>query len=83
MYYDTSLSNNDLYWIGYNDIASEGSWVWTSGISSSYTAWGAGEPNNDGGIGDCAHLYAPPFSLSGTWNDHPCSNLQSFVCESR
>lgn len=33
-------------WIGMNDIAVEGTWVWTSGEVVSYTNWSANEPND-------------------------------------
>ena len=36
-------------WIGYNDRANEGIWVWTDGSPSGFTHWWAGEPNNMGG----------------------------------
>jgi len=34
------------FWIGFNDTAAEGNWVWTSGESVTYTHWGGSEPNN-------------------------------------
>ena len=63
-------------WIGFNDLASEGSWVWQNGDDASYTNWGSGEPNNSGDE-DCAHPYD-----SGAWNDHRCSGLSTgYICE--
>ena len=41
-------------WIGLNDGAQEGTWVWTDGSTVSYTNWNTNEPNNSG---DCAHVY--------------------------
>jgi hypothetical protein len=67
-------------WIGLNDVASEGSWVWASGRSSGYRAWGSGEPNNLGNE-DCTEQYAP--GSSGRWNDMPCSASLRWLCESR
>lgn len=32
-------------WIGLNDIATEGQFVWTSGLPVTHTAWGPGQPN--------------------------------------
>lgn len=35
-------------WLGLNDCAAEGTWVWTSGEPVNYTNWNDGEPNNMG-----------------------------------
>lgn len=34
------------FWIGFNDIVEECTWVWASGMQVSYTNWDSGEPNN-------------------------------------
>ena len=78
---DDFLLANDPRWIGFSDTASEGSWVWSSGLSVSYTNWNSGEPS--GGTEDCGHIYSDLWSVVGRWNDHPCSNQQSYVCEYR
>ncbi|MGB2088296.1 MAG: lectin-like protein, partial [Psychroflexus salarius] len=50
--------------IGYSDNASEGSFVWQDGSSSTYTNWRAGEPNNTDGVEDYVTI-----SSGGSWND--------------
>ncbi len=40
------LLDNSFIWIGFNDRASEGTWVWSSGEPVTYTNWLFGEPNN-------------------------------------
>jgi cysteine-rich repeat protein len=62
-------------WIGFDDQASEGNFVWTSGAAVTYTGWNSGEPNDSGGE-DCTET-----SSSGGWNDLPCTLARSYVCE--
>ena len=49
----STITGVDYCWIGYNDIDSEGTWVWVDGNSSIYTNWHPDEPNNGRGIQDC------------------------------
>ncbi len=62
--------------IGSSDAAVEGTWTWSDGDTFSYTGWGAGEPNNSGGVEDCGLLQA-----TGAWNDGVCSAAHGYVCE--
>jgi hypothetical protein len=58
------------YWIGFNDAAAEGAWVWSSGEPVTYTNWDDFEPNN---------MAPPPWGedyavlnwnfATGGWND--------------
>ena len=63
------------FWIGVNDIASEGTFVYdSSGTTIVYENWNPGEPNDSGGE-DCTEI------KYGNWNDMPCTTELSFVCE--
>jgi gliding motility-associated-like protein len=67
----TELNNNGfsgVIWIGFNDGASEGSFVWYDQSPVVYTNWSGGEPNNSGDE-DCVQIYP-----NGMWNDLGCSS---------
>lgn len=55
-------------WIGFNDVANEGAFVWSSGEASTYTNWNGGEPNNSGGVEHYTEMFG---SGTGLWNDQP------------
>ena len=66
------------FWIGYNDIASEGTFGWSSGAPAAFASWNSGEPN-DSSNEDCTE-----FRLGGNnWNDLNCGAAKAFICETR
>ncbi|MFN4242284.1 MAG: C-type lectin domain-containing protein [Tepidisphaerales bacterium] len=63
-------------WIGMNDVAVDGTFVWVNGDPVTYTNWAPGEPNNGGGgqAEQYAHMWAAnqgfgSLRTPGTWND--------------
>jgi Lectin C-type domain len=56
-------------WIGFNDAAVEGTFVWVSGETPGYTDWDLGEPNNSGGNEDYAIMRKN--NPAAFWNDVP------------
>ncbi|MGH7132972.1 MAG: GC-type dockerin domain-anchored protein [Phycisphaerales bacterium] len=52
--------------IGYNDVAFEGNFVWSNGSSATYSNWNLGEPNNAGATEHYAEMLG-----NGLWNDLP------------
>ena len=43
-------------WIGLNDVATEGTFVWSSGETSTFRYWAAGQPDNNGGYENYVHI---------------------------
>lgn len=60
-----------IIWIGFNDEAQEGTFVWYDQSPITYTNWAPGEPNNSGDE-DCTQLYP-----NGQWNDLSCTSGNS------
>ena len=74
---------NTHFWIGVNDIASEGNWVWVNGerASSSELIWYSGEPGG-GRNENCVfvHGYSTPSNV-GLAFDWPCAASHQGLCE--
>ena len=76
--------NTTYFWIGANDIASEENCIWTNGerASSSEIIWRSGEPNNNRGNEDCAHVVGnPTLSTEGQANEALCASSYQGLCE--
>ena len=60
-------------WLGINDVAVEGTFVWTTGEAVTFTAWDINEPNNlgdeDFGVINWNHA-AGALETKGSWNDN-------------
>ena len=65
---------NRAYWIGLNDYAVEGSFVWTDGSAPAYTDWNDREPSN-GPNEDCVRLWRED------WMDTACYRQIPYICE--
>jgi len=70
------------FWLGYNDIALEGDFVWEDGYTGTFTNWYGPEPNNQGNQ-DCALLDAQPDGRNGQWDDSTCAASFPFLCQFR
>ena len=65
------------------DWFAQGSQEQVTVADTDYTNWNKGEPNDAGGREDCVFVYqyAASSSLSGKWNDAPCTFSVNYVCE--
>jgi hypothetical protein len=61
--------NRTGLWIGINDAAQKGTFVWTSGEPVTYTHWYSTEPNNLYNAEAYGEIWGPPDSRAGYWND--------------
>ena len=67
--------------IGFTDAVDEGVFRWASGLSSGYTNWVPGEPNDTAMNEDCSAIQG---DAGWGWNDVPCDLVTSIVaCELR
>ncbi len=70
-------------WIGYNDEASEGNFVWANGEGSTYSNWVTGEPNNSAAV-SCPQPgadFAVMRAANGKWYDRGSCEEFEFIME--
>jgi len=75
--------NGDYYWLGGNDIETEGIWEWANGESWSFTNWFYVEPNNAGGIEHALTWLAQGYGNADgyVWNDRDPLQLRASLVE--
>jgi hypothetical protein len=74
----SKLEGGPRVWIGFNDRATEGTFVWDESSSSTFINWASGQPDNFLDE-DCTVL--DPHTSTGSWDDIDCEDSRSFVCE--
>ena len=66
----SNFGGGTRYWIGFNDAALEGTFVWSSGEAVTYTNWNSGEPNNSMPPSEGEDYAVLNWnSGNGAWND--------------
>uniref|UniRef100_A0A914WDE2 Uncharacterized protein n=1 Tax=Plectus sambesii TaxID=2011161 RepID=A0A914WDE2_9BILA len=71
----SAVSICDQFWIGANDFAVGQQYGWIDGDTSSYSNWGAGQPDVSQ---QCASSTA---RTTGKWKTEPCGVENCFICE--
>lgn len=56
----------ESFWLGINDLDTEGNWEWVSGESTTYANWLWGQPDDYNGVEDAAVMN---WVSNGRWND--------------
>ncbi|MFN3299397.1 MAG: LamG-like jellyroll fold domain-containing protein, partial [Sediminibacterium sp.] len=72
------------YWIGLNDIATEGTFVWANGEPVNYTNWSfiyGQQPDNYIGLEDATIIGIGDPNSNGRWNDVPVSDSWRHILE--
>tara|TARA_B110000285_G_C14904017_1_gene504636 strand:- start:104 stop:814 length:711 start_codon:yes stop_codon:yes gene_type:complete len=64
-------------WLGAADTQSEGAWRWADGSNVEFQNWAKHEPNDAGGLEDCATF----GGSAGNWNDDSCAKKHAYTCE--
>ncbi|TKS88519.1 Lactose-binding lectin l-2 [Collichthys lucidus] len=72
--------NQGYTWIGLSDTQKEGGWMWSDGSAVDFVLWDEAQPDNSNGLEDCVHNN---HGKDLKWNDYPCSEKFTFVCEAR
>ena len=67
---------NEDFWIGINDISSEGTFKWSDGSALHFTDWATGEPNNVQNQ-DCGQLRK---DKNFQWDDAHCFATKRYIC---
>ncbi|XP_065188103.1 uncharacterized protein LOC135818784 [Sycon ciliatum] len=67
---------NGHIWIGASDLLYEGRWRNQAGNALTYSRWGHDEPNNHGGVEDCAAMRGD----GQPWVDMECGHRRPFIC---
>lgn len=72
------ISQDTATWVGLNDQAQEGSFVWANGEPFSYSNWSFNQPDNFNPAGEnCVEV----FGTWGLWNDANCDVTRDELCE--
>uniref|UniRef100_A0A8C8Y2N2 C-type lectin domain family 3 member A n=1 Tax=Panthera leo TaxID=9689 RepID=A0A8C8Y2N2_PANLE len=72
-----SLPGVNDFWLGINDMVTEGKFVDVNGVTISFLNWDRAQPN--GGKRENCALFSQ--SAEGKWSDEVCRSTKRYICE--
>ena len=68
--------------IGISDQDEEGHWRWRDGSKLGFTKWAGGQPDDFGGVEDCAIIYNADDNAryAKLWMDVKCQSNAAYIC---
>ncbi|CAH1786478.1 unnamed protein product [Owenia fusiformis] len=75
---DVLQNQSQAFYIGLNDIANEGTFVWPDGSPVNFLAWATEEGLKEGVFGlydDCTQVMPPAWGFDGDWRNVPCAGV--------
>ena len=76
---DTFAGGIPTYWIGVDDMATEGTFVTVLNTAQTFLPWDVGQPDNSGGAGgsDCVEV----LTATAKFDDVRCNSNLAAICE--
>ncbi|XP_074624200.1 uncharacterized protein LOC141882148 isoform X4 [Acropora palmata] len=65
-----------FFWIGLNDLLTDGTFYWTDNSIIKFTNWGTGQPSRGRVFPNCVSM-----TPSGRWINRQCSQSRGYICE--
>ena len=72
--------NPGCWYIGFNDIGTEGLFIWVHPSTTEYTNWNFLEPDGHDELEDCTSMYGDDYDYNGKWKDNSCFSCGA-LCE--
>ncbi|KHN86147.1 Macrophage mannose receptor 1 [Toxocara canis] len=72
-----NFDEKPLAWIGLNDVAENGEWIWLNGNQSVFKKWAPGYPKSEPNA-----LCVAMNSITGLWVNKDCATRLPFFCSS-